>query len=246
MAKYHTEREIFKFMTGDFECAWNALAERPQRIARNRGNFMFALQAAVLLEWVGRFCDSDATGKARNDFAVELNKIEPKYFTELDSRCRNLGSFTFPGINPDPLKSLLCAIWDLIRNGQAHLYHDIIVELIDGKKWVLGIGGVNYRQSLSKIAARRPPRHLTYHKDSDGDLMLKVHPGVLFLDICSAVDSAQLLSRGLTIDYSTFTRGGSGKKTRFTQGEPRKKTYQFDLNQLELALKRGGLEYNPK
>lgn len=227
MAKHHTESEVFGFITGDFECAWDALAEKRIEVAHNRGNFMFALQVTVLLEWVGRLCESDLTKKAGNDFATELQKIEPMYFTELDHRI-TIPKFLL--IGPDPEKRLLGALWDLIRNGQAHLYHDIIVELTDGKKWILGIGGVNYEQSLSKIAAgRSSSKHLTYEFDHDGDLILKVHPGILFLDICGAVSNAQLLSRGLKINYIPFARGGIGKKT-----------CQFDLKQLESTLERGG------
>ncbi len=227
MARHHTEREIFDFITGDFKCTWDALAEKPTNVAGNRGNFMFALQAVVLLEWVGQLCASDPTGKALIDFATELKNIEPKYFTELDDKCQSPKTFTLPSVGPDPLKSLLGAMWDLIRNGQAHQYHDIIVKLTDGKQWVLGIQGVQHEWPLSKVATSRSSlQHLAYRIDSDGDLMLIVHPGAFFLDICSAVQSAHLLSRGLMIKH--FTRGGPGKKF-----------YQYNLTQLELALKNG-------
>ena len=56
MAHHHTEREIFDFITGDFQCTWDALAEKPTSVAGNRGNFMFALQVVILLEWVGQLC----------------------------------------------------------------------------------------------------------------------------------------------------------------------------------------------
>ncbi len=227
MAHYHTEREIFDFITGDFQCTWDALAEKPTSVAGNRGNFMFALQAVVLLEWVGQLCASDPTGKALSDFATELQKIEPKYFTELDDKCQAPSTFTLPGVGPDPLKSLLGAVWDLIRNGQAHQYQDIIVKLTDGKQWALGLKGVLHEWPLSKVAASRSSlHHLAYSIDSDGDLMLIVHPGAFFLDIRGAVQSAHLLSRGLTIHH-------------FTRGVPGKKSYRYDLTQLELALTRG-------
>jgi hypothetical protein len=225
---HHTEREIFDFITGDFQCAWDALAEKPTSVAANRGNFMFALQAVILLEWVGQLCASDSTGKALSDFAVELRKIEPKYCTELGDKCKPPSTFTLSGVGFEPLKSLLGAIWDMIRNGQAHQYHDIIVKLTDGKKWVLEIKGVQYEWPLSKVAANHSSlQHLAYRIDSDGDLILIVHPEAFFLDIRAAFQSADLLSRGLTINH--FTRGGPGKKF-----------YQYDVTRLELALKRGG------
>lgn len=227
MAHHHTEHEIFDFIRGDFQCTWDALAEKSMSVAGNRGNFMFALQAAILLEWVGQLCASDNTGKALSEFATELQRIEPKYFTELDDKCQAPRTFTLPGVGPDPLKSLLGAMWDLIRNGQAHQYHDIIVKLTDGKQWVLGLQGVLHEWPLSEVATNRSSlQHLTYRIDSDGDLMLIVHPGAFFLDICGAVQSADLLSRGLTI--TSFARG---RGTKY---------YQYDLPQLELALKKGG------
>jgi hypothetical protein len=228
VAHRHTEVETFGFLTGDFECAWDALAARPEAVAPNRGNFMFALQSTVLLEWLSRLCASDS--RALSDFALELQKLEPKYFTELHAPClsrRDCG-FAFPGVRPDPLKSLLAAVWDLIRNGQAHHYHDIIVKLADGKQWALGIEGVTYGWPLSKVAGDRPSlQHLSYRIDSDEDLVLLIHPGALFLDIRDAARNSRLLNRGLTIQ--PFGRGGH-----------RNKSYQFDRGQLELALASGG------
>jgi hypothetical protein len=165
---------------------------------------MFALQAAILLEWASRLCGTDSTGKALSDFATELQKIDPKYFTELADRYRSPSDFTLPGVGPDPLKNLLGVVWDLIRNGQAHQYQDMIVNLTDGKQWVLWLQGVQHGWPLSKVAARRfSLEHLAYSIDSDGDLVLIVHPGAFFLDIRDAVNKANLLSRGLTIDDLT-------------------------------------------
>lgn len=229
MVQHHTEREIFDFITGDFQCAWDALAEKSEEQAGNRGNFIFALQAVVLLEWVGQLCYSDSKQNALGDFATELHKIEPKYFTQLSRKCLDHPrAFKLPGVGcADPRKSLLGAMWDLIRNGQAHQYQDIIVKLTDGKQWSLGLQGVKYGWPLSEVAAKRSSlQHLAYFIDSDGDLMLIVHPGIFFLDIRDAAERALLLSRGLTI-------------THFHRGRPGTRAYQFDLKQLEIALQRG-------
>ena len=149
MAHRHTEAETFAFLTGDFEYAWDALAERSEAEAPNRGNFMFALHATVLLEWLSRLCASDK--RSLSEFATELHNLEPKYFTELPIPCKR-PNFLFPGIGCDPLNSLLASVWDLIRNGQAHQYHDIIVELTDGKHWALGIKGVKHGWPLSETS----------------------------------------------------------------------------------------------
>jgi hypothetical protein len=115
-----------------------------------------------------------------------------------------------------------------VRNGQAHQYQDIIVTLIGGKQWVLGIQGVKHGWPLSELAKNRATlNHLSYYIDSDGDLVLLLHPGALFLDIRDAARNANLLTRELKINH--FSRGGVGQKS-----------YQFELNQLEIALKNGG------
>jgi hypothetical protein len=225
VAHRHTEREIFAFLTGDFECAWDALAERSEAEAPNRGNFMFALQSMVLLEWLSRLCASDKS--ALSEFAVELRNLEPKYFTALPVPCKR-ANFSFPGVGSDPLRSLLAWAWDLIRNGHAHQYHDIVVELTDGKHWALGIEGVKHGWPLSRVGESRSSlQHLHYLIDQDEDVMLLIHPGALFLDLRDAARNSRLLDRGLTIE--PFKRGG--------RGDP---SYQFDRGQLESALGSGG------
>lgn len=225
MAQHHNEQEIFDFIVGDFQCAWDALAGLPESVAGHRGNFMFALQATILLEWLCRLCASDAS--VLRDFSEELKKIEPKYFTQLDDKVQSVQEFSFPGVGPDPLKNLLSALWDLIRNGNAHEYQDIAVRLTDGKCWALGLQGVKYMWPIAVVTANRALLdHLSYRLDSDGDLILIVHPGALFLDLCLAARQANLLGRGLVIKHLTRPRSS--------------KTYQFSLSQLEQALQKGG------
>jgi hypothetical protein len=124
------------------------------------------------------------------------------------------------------LKNLLSALWDLIRNGNAHEYQDIFVTLTDGKHWTLGLLGVKYKCSLAALSKERSSlRHLTYCLDQAGDLTLTVHPRALFLDISAAVRNANLLNRGLVLQPLVRPRGGKG--------------YQFDSTQLERALQKG-------
>jgi hypothetical protein len=124
---------------------------------------------------------------------------------------------------------MLAALWDLIRNGQAHEYHDIIVGLTCGKRWVLMIKGVIPMLTLAEVDRQRPNlRHLDYQIAPDGDLLLGVHPGVLFLDVCAAVDKANLLRRGLTITHLARPRNP--------------KSYQYSLSQLDAALAAHGLK----
>lgn len=226
MVQRHSEAEVFDFITGDFRSAWNALAEIPETIAGHRGNFMFALQAMILLEWVCRLSSDDAN--ALQDFSKALKQIEPGYFTQLDTGIPSPREFSPPGIGPDPLKNLLSVLWDLIRNGNVHEYQDIFVTLTDGRHWALGLLGVKYKCSLAALSKERSSlRHLTYCLNHAGDLTLTVHPGALFLDIFGAVRNANLLSRGLVLKPLVRPRDGKG--------------YQLDSGQLERSLQKGGL-----
>ena len=221
MTSRHPEQEIFKFITGDFEAAWNGLAGTADS---HRGNFLFALLAMILLEWVCRLCSNEAN--ALLDFSKALQQIEPRYFTQLDDGIKSPG-FTLPGVGPDPLKNLLSALWDLIRNGNAHEYQDIFVALTDGKHWALRLLGVDHGHSLHVVGEKRSSlRHLTCSFDRDGDLALTVHPGVLFLDIRDAVRNSSLLNRGLV--PKPFARPRNQKE------------YQFSSTQLKEALQKGG------
>jgi hypothetical protein len=85
MPTHHPESEIYEFITGDFRCCWDALAAMTKADAPNRGNFLFALQGVILLEWIGRLCANDLT--ARQEFALKLQNIDPRYFAELPDRC---------------------------------------------------------------------------------------------------------------------------------------------------------------
>lgn len=228
MPTHHIESEIYDFITGDFRSCWDALAARSKVQAPNRGNFLFALQTMILLEWISRLCANDLA--ARQDFALELNKIDPRYFAELPGPCPAPGrDFSFPGLpGKDEQKSLLAALWDLIRNGQAHEYQDIIVNLTCGKRWVLMIKGVHPRMTLEEVDRQRPNlRHLDYQIDPNGDLLLGVHPGVLFLDLIAAVKNANLLGRGLTISHLARPRNNT--------------TYQYSLSALDSAVAAMGL-----
>jgi hypothetical protein len=226
VARFYDEREIFEFIAGDFECAWDALAEKPDGQAKNGGNFILALLGAILLERICQLCNRDADGKAIDDFLSELRKSDPKYFTKLTGTC-DAGRLKLPSVDNGRAFRLLEAIWDLIRNGQAHIYQDVVVKLKEGKKWALMIRGVEHGVPLSQVATKRCSlRHLAYRVDEDGDLLLFIHPGAFFLDVRDAANRAKLLDRGLSIEpWTKGTRGG---------------TYQFNRDELNIALKENG------
>jgi hypothetical protein len=216
---------IFQFIVGDFEDAWDAIAGVAS--VRNRGNFMFARQAMVLLEWAARLAASDVSGVAISDFSSELNKIEPKYFTQLPGGAPRPKDFQLPFVTPaNSERQLLWALFDLIRHGQAHQYQQIPVELSDGKVFWIALSGAVSGFELSTAHSRRN-EHLGYKEDRSGNVWLLVRPDVIFLDLKTAVERSSLLGRGLSFDY--LRRGGPGASN-----------YQFDSSALKSVLTSSG------
>jgi hypothetical protein len=214
---------IVDFIIGDFEATWTALAADPR--PGNRGNFLFALQAVVLVEVASRLCASDASGAALGEFSAQLVAREPRYFTPLPGACFGGSSeFTLPYFGPNPSCQLLAALFDLIRNGQAHQYQQIRVRLNDGVDFQVSLTGAEPGLFLNPPPSRAG--HLAQSRDQNHDLWLKVRTDALFVDIRDSVRAANLLGRGLTI--SNLIR------PRVTG------TYQFSGAQLEQALAAGG------
>ena len=183
------------------KAAWNSIAAtRDDNIGR--GNFLFGHQAITLLEFVARLCKSDSTGEALQGFSDELNKIEPKYFTQLPAPCASNKDFDLPFIGDNKENQLLWALFDLTRNGLAHQYQQILVELNKGKNFFITLTGAEYGQVLNVTAKpSRPDGHLSFHIDSDGDLGLSVRPDLLFLHFEYAINQSHLLNRNLTINH---------------------------------------------
>src|SRR5262245_25177378 len=113
----------------DFELAWAALAEH----GSGGGNFMFARQAMVLVEWACRLCASDTTGDALRKLSEELHARDERYFTQLPGACRTPADFELPHSSTVAHdRTLLSLLFDLIRHGGAHQYQQITAELKDG------------------------------------------------------------------------------------------------------------------
>jgi hypothetical protein len=234
---------VFDFITGDFADAWNALAmvptdaQAPWRLT-HRGNYLFGMQAMVLLEWICRLCKSDATGQALQDFSDALNNLEPRYFTQIPSPCRipgcPPGGFHLPSVGGVARNLLLLSmLFDLLRNGLAHRYEQIIVPLTAGD---LGISlfGVEPGHWLQTVLAFRASHHLSFRLLGP-DIIVSAHPGILFLDFKAAFENAHLAeaARGLTPD--PFVRGGAAAQE-----------YQFSAQQLQAALQGAGHLITPQ
>jgi hypothetical protein len=195
---------LYSFITRDLESAWNAMARESEPGAlRGGGNFMFARQAMTLLELACRVCRADTTGSMLRGFSEELARIELRYFTELPADVRGPGpdEFDLPSITSNPKRDLLRLLFDLIRNGQAHQYQQINVDLADAKELQIGLTGV---EAGIHIEGRRnrPPEHLGVTRDHDGNVLaILVVTDLLYRDIKAAIERAAIPGSGLTLKY---------------------------------------------
>lgn len=220
---------MFRFMVGDFRDAWDALATNPAP-GLHRGNYMFGRQAMALLERASRLCASDATGAALRDLTTELERIESRYFTLLPGSCAaDSPEFRLPATaTAAPEQQLLHAIFDLVRQGHAHQYQQIVATLTDGKKFGMPLTGADHGLTIAAAAAApRPVNNLAYGRDADGDLVLVIRTDRLFLDIEEAIKASRLLARGLVFEHLQRPRGNPVH-------------YQFDTAGAEAALQAGG------
>jgi hypothetical protein len=130
--------------------------------------------------------------------------------------------FTLPSIGGgDPHSHLLAAIFNLIRNGQAHQYQQMRAVLSDGSNFRIGLTGAAQGFFLRNVlASGRPSDHL-FHRDDGTSVWLIVRPEILFLDIRDAVRAARLDQRGLILKYLI---------------EDRKATFRFDRAALKASL----------
>ena len=223
MGKNLDPQKIYQYIVNDFKDAWNSLACNPSAIGR--GNFMFALQATILLEFAARLCSTDKSEVALKDLSAELFRIESKYSTRLPGACVSTKDFTLPYKNSKDGDELLWVIFDLVRNGQAHQYQQIKVTLNDGVDFQIALTGAEIGRDLELVSkSPRPDHHLGYLRDPQNDLWLGVCPDLLFLDIDNAITTSKLLERGLKFDY--LTRGKKGSNSY----------YNFDSSDLENCL----------
>jgi len=208
--------KLVDFIIGDFQDAWDSLAATQGSL--HRGNFLFARQAMTLLEVACRLCYSDTTGQALKDLSRELAQRDKRYFTQLPGSCWTPGpDFCLPSQSSNPQSELIAALFDLIRNGQAHQYQQIRVRLTDAKDFQFCLTGAHYGFPLSQTFAQgRPSDHLKAWKDDDNDLWMKVRTDVLFLDIREAVQGAGLLNRGLTLHYLSRPRSSESPHYQFS------------------------------
>lgn len=197
---------------------------------------MFARQGMYLLEFAARLCTTDYSGGALASLSQSIFEIEPRYSTRLPGVCADFEEFDLP-YKSSKGDELLWAIFDLIRNGQAHRYQQVLVNLTDGVDWQIYLTGASMGQHLQFVSVSpRHVEHLGYRRDQ-GDLWLVVRPDVIFLDVKNAIAKSGLLGKGLEF------RGPPGSPLKFPSSKKEKLAgpfYQFDSAALEMNLSMGG------
>jgi hypothetical protein len=198
--------EVYRFICNDFETAWNGVAATPDGPTRGGGNFLFAAQSMILLEWICRLCAGDDTGDALADFSRSLQAVRPAYFAGLPTKIGGNASDVPLPRPPTPLPvdetPLLWLLFDVVRNGLVHQYQQIISELPDGRVYI-SVGGptaaLEHAPALTIEVSRRggPGRHLKYIERGPTSVGIVLRPEWCYFDFTAAVERAELLARPL-------------------------------------------------
>lgn len=197
---------LFGFLRDDFASIWDALCAS-QAESSNGANFTLGLLATVLLELCSRIASS--SDHAYRWFSDALGEEDPRYYAELPFESNLPRRFKLPAASVvPPERQLLSVIFDLVRNGQAHQYQQVVGLLDDGR--LLGIqltgvdrGGENARfDDLLRWPLTRPADHLALDiKQRTGNIWLRVRPEILFKDVQRAAERSGLFNGMLQLDY---------------------------------------------
>ncbi len=165
---------------------------------------MFANLALVFLEFTCRLCKSDPKQKALPEFSKRLNSIDKRYFIQIPGlSIPSPRGFNLPHVDASHANDLLiCALFDLVRNGLSHQYQQMLVRLRGGKNWGITLTGAARGKYLELIdsSPRSKSNHLRLKRVSNGDVWLTVNPARLFLDFKHAFDGAKLLKKKLVVN----------------------------------------------
>jgi len=192
---------LLDFLIADFETAWNQIALLPNTVQIGRGNFMFAKLSMTVLELSCRICAADTRGDSLKRFSSALAGLEPKYFTELPRKGRAYfdGRIPLPSISPTPGNDLLSAMFDLVRNGQAHQYQQIQVQLEDRTTFGISVTGPSHGMNLGTLAAMpRPSEHLRIIAAAEPNVWILLRTDRFFLDLKAAIERAGLRDGALS------------------------------------------------
>jgi hypothetical protein len=197
-------RQLFNFLCADFEKAWDAMAM--SEIAPDvGGNLLFVRQAMLLVELASQVASEDPATFER--FSSELQALEPVLFKRIPHKPkrthRKVPRIASPG---DPSGELIALLFDLVRNGQAHYGIQLHARLTDGHLFGVSVSGVRKGRTLDTLrpGGGRAIGHLAVNHQRDGDYVLWLCPGTLYLDVRDASERAGVWS--LDADLSAWTR----------------------------------------
>jgi hypothetical protein len=197
---------VFGFLVDDFASVWDALVSGREPPGSG-ANFALGLMAGVLLELCCRIASSCPDAYAH--FSQRLGEEEPRYYSSLPFSVDLPNKFKLPaGPGAPPERQLLAAIFDLLRHGQAHQYHQMVATLGDRKLFGIQLTGAEWHskpppyESLMRWPNQRPADHLALDVRAEtGNIWLRVRPEVLFKDIERAARMSSLFSGILQLDY---------------------------------------------
>lgn len=165
------------------------------------GNFLFARQTMLLVELASRVACKNRPTFAR--FACELQALDPVLFKRIPYEPKGtrdkVPRIARPG---DPSGELIALLFDLIRNGQAHYGAMLYARLTDNQHFGVGVTGVCQGRTLDTLRpdGGRPIGHMSVNQQSDGDLILWLCPGTLYLDVRDASERAGVWSLDFDLD----------------------------------------------
>lgn len=196
---------LFENLCVDFEAAWDALATS-EFADRTSGSFLFARQAMLLVELATTVARQDAA--TLQCFARELQKREALLFKRIPYKPGRGTRGCVPRLAPDgdPTSELIEMLFDLVRNGHAHFGHQLYAPLKDGGAFGVVLLGVEKGRTIDKVRPRggRTVHHLSCTKQSDGNLVMRLCAGTLYLDVRDASEAAGVWQ--LDADASGYLR----------------------------------------
>jgi hypothetical protein len=195
---------LFENLCVEFEAAWDAMATS-HFAERTSASFLFARQTMLLVELASTVARQDAATFRR--FSNELEKREPLLFKRIPYQSGRGTRSCVPrtAADGDPTSELIEALFDLVRNGHAHFGHQLYAPLKDGRAFGVALLGAEPGRTMDKV---RPPggrtiHHLSCTKQSDGNLVMRLCTGTLYLDVRDASEAAGVWH--LDADASSYT-----------------------------------------
>ena len=182
---------LFENLCVEFEAAWDAMATTPSA-DRTNSSFLFTRQAMLLVELASTVAHQDPATFQR--FSNELQKREALLFKRIPYQPGPGTRQCVPRVAPDgdPTSELIAVLFDLVRNGHAHFGHQLYARLKDGNALGVALLGVEKGRTIDTVRPEggRTMHHLSCTWQSDGNLVMRLCVGTLYLDVRDASEAA--------------------------------------------------------